>query len=743
MWDLWFEIGPRAIVAWLPVLTAAVLVSSAVLFSIFYLAGLGTHRPMLKCAVLAGLIELALILILVQLPEASAGLLAKDVAYSIEIHLPNENEGAELDVDLTSSLSTSAPVETSDPALPADVANPQGETPKLEEAAAPSVPASEPAPAIVEDPSLVLPPTPLEATAPPSLQAIPEAAPVDLAEPLSKTESDQPVPTQRTFDPPASETIEPALETDYVPVAPSLAPETREFDRPTIEVAPLSPPVPAESAPQASAAPSPEAQLSAQAAPLSRPTRMTPTPSAAIPAPDVPALPAVVDMPKSLAPEGQAPPAASLPGESLIASAPPKASTDQQEPASRFDLRENLSRSSPVREKAPPPDRPSGGPMPVEPDDEISALIARARPADLVTAPTVDPKRFWENRTAPDRLRIVYEHGGSEATERAVAMALAWLAAHQSDDGRWDSDGFDQKCPAGDQCTGHAIENSSDSGLTGLALLAFLGAGHTHAKASEHQETVRKGLSWLIRVQRPDGDLQFGGRIYAHAMATLALTEAFAMTGDERLREPAQRAIVWLSEAQHAESGSWRYAPRQFGDTSVHGWAVLALRSARSAGLNVPASTWRLARKWLPMVSSGARGGLACYRPGYPPSHAMTAEALFCRHVFGAVEDPALLAEAADYVLSRLPDAEDYHIYYWYYGTLALFPLGDERWQRWNDRLTATLLSTQVLSGHAAGSWNPQRPFGVDGGRIFSTAASALCLEVYYRYLPIYSTDTR
>ena len=69
-----------------------------------------------------------------------------------------------------------------------------------------------------------------------------------------------------------------------------------------------------------------------------------------------------------------------------------------------------------------------------------------------------------------------------------------------------------------------------------------------------------------------------------------------------------------------------------------------------------------------------------------------------------------------------LPDNGDYHIYYWYYGTLSLFQIGGERWDRWNHRLTATLLETQRKSGHAKGSWEPKTPFGVDGGRIFSTA---------------------
>jgi hypothetical protein len=320
-------------------------------------------------------------------------------------------------------------------------------------------------------------------------------------------------------------------------------------------------------------------------------------------------------------------------------------------------------------------------------------------------------------------------------------MALEWLAAHQSEDGRWDSDGFERQCPEGDICTGHAIEQQSDTGLTALALLAFQGAGHTHVGKTKYRETVRRGLSWLMRTQRPDGDLQFGGRIYCHAMATLVLCEALAMTKDQRLRPAAQKAVSWLAEAQHVESGGWRYGPRQFGDTSVFGWALLALRSAKFAELEVPSSTWSAAGRWLPLVTLGQRGGLASYRPGYPPSHSMTAEALFCRQVLNQAVDPDRIEEAADYVGLRLPDASEPDIYYWYYGTLAMFQLGGNRWDRWNQRLTATLLETQRSTGHARGSWDPQRPFGVDGGRVFQTAASAMCLEVYYRYLPLYRRD--
>lgn len=347
----------------------------------------------------------------------------------------------------------------------------------------------------------------------------------------------------------------------------------------------------------------------------------------------------------------------------------------------------------------------------------------------------------WKNRTATNRLDLVFQYGGSLQTEKAVQDALDWLARHQNPAGFWDSDRFFDACPQGDLCSGPAVETGSDTGLTGLSLLAFLGAGHTHKDSSQYATTVQKALNWLVSQQRSDGDLRGRGRIYCHAMATLALTEAYAMSQDPAMREPAQRAVTWLVMAQHPESGGWRYAPGQYGDTSVYGWCVLAIRSADRAGLHVPQSTWVRAEKWLTLVSSGPQQGLASYRPGDPPSEAMTAEALVCRQIFGARASDPTLQEAADYLLHRLPATDDYHLYYWYYGTLAMFQLGGTHWDRWNQSLSAVLLDTQRKSGHAKGSWDPQRPFGIDGGRVFTTACSALCLEVYYRYIPLYATS--
>lgn len=359
---------------------------------------------------------------------------------------------------------------------------------------------------------------------------------------------------------------------------------------------------------------------------------------------------------------------------------------------------------------------------------------------DRGVQPLDDPNDIWKNRTSRRRMDITLQYGGSSETEQAVANALEWLAVHQAADGHWEAVGFTRQCPANDQCLGHASEKSFEQGLTALSLLAFLGAGHTHLESDRYRTEVARGVNYLLRTQRQDGDLRDTGRIYDHAIATLVLTEAYAMSHDETLRQPAQSAVIWLAQAQNDTTGGWRYGPGQDGDTSVFGWVMLALRSAKRAGLTVPPGTWERAGRWLPSVSSGRSGGLAAYRPDERPSYAMTAEALVCRQIFEVERGHRSLDEAQEFILGRLPAVDDPALYYWYYGTLAMFQFGGPQWRRWNQQLTTTLLATQEKTGHRKGSWDPRPdPVGQHGGRIFTTATSALCLEVYYRYLPLYA----
>jgi hypothetical protein len=353
-------------------------------------------------------------------------------------------------------------------------------------------------------------------------------------------------------------------------------------------------------------------------------------------------------------------------------------------------------------------------------------------------------------RGAPGRLGLIEWQGGNAQTEAAVVAALGWLARSQSADGRWDANRFgagqEQRVEGHDR--GGAGRNA-DTGISALAILAFLGAGHTHEQG-DYQDTVRRGLEFLIRSQAADGSL-FGAstlyaQMYCHSMATFALAEAHAMTGDSRLERAVTKAIAYSLRAQHTTTGGWRYRPNEIGDTSQLGWQMMALASAKRAGLAIPTHTWTRVGRFLQSVRRGQHGGLASYRPDGPPSTAMTAEALYCRLLLvemgGETVDEAAASEATRQLLGALPNRQRVNLYYWYYASLALHhrsvasDTNAAAWRAWNDAITSALLETQIAAGPDAGSWNANTVWGGYGGRVYTTAMAAMCLEVYYRYAP-------
>ncbi|MCU0880739.1 MAG: terpene cyclase/mutase family protein, partial [Pirellulaceae bacterium] len=338
------------------------------------------------------------------------------------------------------------------------------------------------------------------------------------------------------------------------------------------------------------------------------------------------------------------------------------------------------------------------------------------------------------------RVEVVAREGGTTLTEAAVARGLRWLANHQNEDGSWSLHGFRR---AGDcNCGGDGAYHQKSPG-TALALLPFLGAGQTHL-AGRYQGNVSRGLRWLIEHQKENGDLRAGANgnegMYTHGQAAIVLCEAFAMTGDEALRVPAQKAIDFIVLAQYRDGG-WRYQPSpksQRGDTSVVGWQLMALQSARSANLTVPDETWGMADLFLDSVadSSGAR---YAYQANNRSTPVMTAEALLCRVYLGWAKDRPALGEGIDWLIEdHLPSEQQPNIYYWYYGTQLMHHYGGEPWEKWNLEMRDILCQSQETRGHAAGSWVPRGDHAGAGGRIYVTALAICSLEVYYRHLPIF-----
>jgi hypothetical protein len=352
-------------------------------------------------------------------------------------------------------------------------------------------------------------------------------------------------------------------------------------------------------------------------------------------------------------------------------------------------------------------------------------------PQDVAPAENPYPQRAEEIRK-----ELVKRGGGSEATEKAVALALEWLSKHQSADGRWAARDFSKSCG---ECDGRG-KFDTDVATTGLALLCFLGADHTHMKEGKYREQIQRALDWMLTQQLEDGDWRGGETMYSHGIATIAVCEAYAMTSDLKLKPAVKNAIDYIWMARNRSVGGWRYEPGQVGDTSVLGWQVMALMSAKRAGFFVPAEAFEMARHWLDLASTPARPGLYAYQPGQRFTNSMTAEGMFIQQLSGRDRNEDRMSDSADFLMQNLPVwRSDQSSYFWYYGTLALFQHQGEHWKRWNNSLTAQLLANQQTEGHEAGSWDPIDNWAKIGGRVYQTALCTLCLEVYYRYLPMYA----
>ena len=301
---------------------------------------------------------------------------------------------------------------------------------------------------------------------------------------------------------------------------------------------------------------------------------------------------------------------------------------------------------------------------------------------------------------------------GGAGTEPAVAIGLEWLARHQHEDGRWDSDGFHAHCPANDGCDG-AGRSVHDVGVTGLVLLAFLGDGHTTTRGM-HREVVTRGIHWLVKQQDESGLL--GERIgkeflYDHGIATLALNEAYLFSKNPLLRGPAQRATNFISRARNPY-GAWRYEvpPDGDNDSSVTGWMVFALKSAQEAGLIVDEGAFEGARSWFDEVTDRTTGRVGYDSPGsrssrvtgindhYPTdsTECMTAVGLLSRFFLGETPkgQPAMV-QHAELLLRALPEWDEDGLtndaYYWYYGTYAMYQMGAHQsryWKAWNGAMT-------------------------------------------------------
>jgi hypothetical protein len=337
-------------------------------------------------------------------------------------------------------------------------------------------------------------------------------------------------------------------------------------------------------------------------------------------------------------------------------------------------------------------------------------------------------------------------------SDAAVQAALKWLADHQNRNGSW-SWGH----TPGDACSDYAYPGTKKSkmGATGMALLPFLGAGYTHWDG-KYRETVRKGLKFLVgnmivannagRMFEADG--QAHEHMYCHGIATLALSEAFGMTADKTLQQPAQLAVNYIVKAQHPTGGGWLYTPRAGGNTSVTGWQVMALKSGIVSYLSVPKKVKPLANKYFEFVQWSAPddgqglGAFFGYRKALdrPNASAMTAIGIMCRRYLGASRDDPGLRKGMEALAAAGPSLKG-NFYYNYYATHALASCDAPRgklWRAWSPAIRKHLLNSQVRNGDDAGTWylagggHGARA----GGRIYCTAIAAITLQILHTRWP-------
>ena len=391
--------------------------------------------------------------------------------------------------------------------------------------------------------------------------------------------------------------------------------------------------------------------------------------------------------------------------------------------------------------------------------------------------------------------------GATIGTEEAVLEGLRWLIRHQEEDGSWSPLTLGTHCkgPQG-PCIPTTVEvgHNLDEGLTGLALLCFLGQGISIGSKIEIVDTamgkrhiagdvVKRGVLWLVDRQHEDGSFSEDRFMYEEALASMAVFEAYGISRNRELKRPAQKAVDFLVAAQKLGPEStrwgWRYSPKSIldeklkkgelsqdeynhegVDISVTGWVVMALKSAALAGLDVPHESLEGALEYA-RYATGEEGLVGYQNPAQAGQKLNGARDQFTYHtgtmsalgmlvrtfVSQDLDDP-FLDLAAKHIIKDLPEVSKDHLsidyYYWYYATLALNQFdgpdsprkgAGKYWEPWNKQLIASILQLQDDSKDrdvcTRGGWLVDDRWGGNSGyAIYNTTLSVLTLEVYYRY---------
>lgn len=338
----------------------------------------------------------------------------------------------------------------------------------------------------------------------------------------------------------------------------------------------------------------------------------------------------------------------------------------------------------------------------------------------------------------------------------------AWSDESPSIDNLYIDDELDQAC---DRAIDFLLRNQRETGaitdrghelaLTSLAIMALAAIGTEPSEPTRRGRAMRAALEFVLHPKNQNEAGYFGAydgsRMYGHGIVTLMLTEMLGMgaTSDQNaiIHDRLERALrlILSSQAVRKEQklrGGWRYSPdSRDSDLSVSIWQLMALRSAKNDGMNVPNEAIEQALEYLGNSFTGRRSGAAVgeggfsYTPGQSrPSFTMTAAGLLAMQVCGQYDAPEVAA-AADWLFSHQPKVNERYLFYGlYYYAQGMHQVGGKYAEESGRVVSALLLPKQ----RSDGSWMSPGGEERNVGLVYSTSLALLSLSVRYHYLPIY-----
>ncbi len=304
---------------------------------------------------------------------------------------------------------------------------------------------------------------------------------------------------------------------------------------------------------------------------------------------------------------------------------------------------------------------------------------------------------------------------------QAVARGLAYLATQQNEDGSF----------------GQHSRYGKNVGITSLCALAFMSDGHLPGRG-EHGPIVQKALDFVLSKATETGLVAADtshGPMYGHGFATLFLGEIYGMSAvedDTELREALVKAVRLIVKSQNDEGG-WRYNPvPEDADVSVTICQVMALRSARNAGIKVPAETIDKAVEYV-KVCQNPDGGFR-YRTVQGASAWPRSAAGVATLYYAGVYEGEAITDGLEYLKKNAfpsPQRRQVHPYYGaYYSTQAMFLAGGDYWTTWWPKCVDDMLAHQ---DRQSGGWLDHH-----AGGPYATAMALIVLQMPKRYLPIF-----